>query len=420
MGSATIMQLSQAVLDELQRLGYAVQTIAVYRGLYARLLRFAEANGTEQYSEEICQRWLKESMEIDATRVVTGTDPVYRRENYQPIRVCQCLTEWHLHGCLPLKKQGKLAALPVPRGFRNAYDSYVEFCHDSGYSQRGVYTRLNRIKRMLLFLDQHGVSDLKAITAREISAFLKSQIELDSRTVATMLVACRAFFRHLKRTGLTDDELAEKLPKIKANRQFRLPRVWRREDVLAVLNSIDRGSPVGKRDYAILLLITRYGLRSLDVRTLKLSSLRWNENLIEIVQSKTGEPLRLPLLQDVGWAIIDYLRNGRPPSPLPEVFLTSTVPFRPFGVHSCGLNAILAKRVRQAGVAFPRDVPKGVHALRHTLASLMLAQGVELPVISAVLGHLSSESTGVYLHTDIEALRQCALDPEEVLSHERQ
>ena len=420
MGSDTIMQLSQAVLGELQRLGYAAETIVLYRRMYARLLRFAEANGTQQYSEEICRRWLKESLGIDATGAVTGSDPVNRRRNYHPVRVCQCLAEWQLHGCLALKKQGKLAALPVPHGFSAAYESYVTFCHDAGYSQQGVYTRLNHIKRMLLFFDQHGVSDLKAINAQEISAFLKSQIELSSRTVATMLVACRAFFRHLKCTGLTDDDLVNKLPTIKANRQFRLPRVWPREDVLAVLDSIDRGNPVGKRDYAILLLITRYGLRSLDVRTLKLSSLRWNENRVEIVQSKTGEPLRLPLLQDVGWAIIDYLRNGRPPSPLPEVFLTSTVPFRPFGGHSCGLNAILAKRVRQAGVSFPRDVPKGVHALRHTLASLMLAQGVELPVISAVLGHLSSESTGVYLHTDIEALRQCALDPEEVLNRERQ
>jgi integrase len=230
-----------------------------------------------------------------------------------------------------------------------------------------------------------------------------------------MVGACRGFFRHLHRTGLTPDDLAKKIPTIKANKRFRLPRVWPRENVLALLNSIDRGSPVGKRDYAILLLITRYGLRSLDVRTLKLSSLRWSDNAIEIVQNKTGVPLRLPLLQDVGWALIDYLRNGRPPSPLPEVFLTLSVPFRPFAKRSGGLDAILAKRVRQAGVAVPRDVPKGLHALRHTLASLMLAEGVELPVISSVLGHLSSESTGVYLHTDLEALRRCALDPEEVL-----
>jgi integrase/recombinase XerD len=418
MEGATIRQLSEAVLGELRRVGYAAQTITIYRRLYANLVRLADASGTERHSAELSERWLKESLGIDPTRVVTGTDQVYRHEDYLPIRVCQCLTEWQLHGCLPLKRQGKLAALPVPRPFRRAYDSYVVFCRDAGYSAQGIYTRLNRIKRMLLFFDQHGVSNLKSITARDISAFFKSQIELDSRTVATMLVACRAFFRHLKATGLTEDDLTQKLPTIKGKRQFRLPRMWRREEVLTVLNSIDRGSPVGKRDYAILSLITRYGLRSLDVRRLKLSNLRWNENLIEIVQSKTGVTLALPLLQDVGWALIDYLRNGRPPSPLPEVFLTCTVPIRPFGSRSCGLNAILAKRVRQAGVAFPRNVPKGVHALRHTLASMMLAQGVELPVISSVLGHLSSESTGVYLHTDIAALRECALDPEEVLSRE--
>ena len=389
-------------------------------GAVRQALCFADEKQIQEFSVDVCERWLKESLGIDPALVVWNEDP-YKRENYQPIRVCQCLTEWQLHGCLPLKKQGKLATLPVPRAFRTAYDSYVAFCRDAGYSEQGVYTRLNRIKRMLLFLDQHGVCDLRAITAGDISAFLKSQIELDSRTVATMLVACRAFLHHLKRTGLTENDLAEKLPTIKANRQFRLPRVWRREDVLAVLNSIDRGSPVGKRDYAILLLITRYGLRSLDVRTLKLSRpslerepdrdrTEQDRRAIEVAAAsgcRVGHH-RLPAATD------DLLRR------FPEIFLTCTVPLRAFGVHSCGLNAILAKRVRQAGVEFPRDVPKGVHALRHTLASLMLAQGVELPVISAVLGHLRSESTGVYLHTDIEALRQCALDPEEVLTRERQ
>jgi len=189
MESATIRELSEAVLAELRRLGYAAQTITIYRRLYANLARFAEANGTDKHSVQLCERWLKESFGIDSARVVSRAGQAYRRENYQPIRVCQCLTEWQLHACLPLKKQGKLAALPVPRAFRKAYESYVGYCRDAGYSAQGVYTRLNRIKRMLLFFDQHGVSELKAITARDISAFFKSQIELDSRTVATMLVA---------------------------------------------------------------------------------------------------------------------------------------------------------------------------------------------------------------------------------------
>jgi len=418
MERTTIRELSEAVLVELRRLGYAADSIRMYQALYSKLLNYAEENQIQYHSVDVCQRWLRESLGIDPTRVVTRKEDLYKRENYLPIRVCQCLAEWQLHGCLPLKKQGKLAARELPQPFKEGYESYAAFCRDRGYSERGTYTRLNRIKRMLLFFDQHEVSDLRAISAVDISAFFKSQIELDSRTIATMLTSCRVFFRHLYRMGIIQDDLTDKLPAVKSNRQVRLPRVWRQEDVLSVLNSIDRGNPVGKRDYAILLLITRYGLRSADVKTLKLSSLHWNENLIEIVQNKTGNPLRLPLLRDVGWAIIDYLQNGRPLCTCPEVFLTSTVPIRPFGCNSCGLNAILTKRVREAGVRIPRDPPKGMHALRHTLASVMLANDVELPVISSVLGHLTTEATDTYLHIDVERLRECALDPEEVLPNE--
>lgn len=417
MEKATIRELSEAVLAELQRLGYAPATINTYGRMYRRLVRYADENQIQHHSVDVCNHWLKESFGIDPALVVRKNEDPYKREYYLPIRVCQCLTEWQLHGCLALKKQGKLAARELPRQFKEGYESYAALCREAGYSERGTYTRLNRIKRMLLFFDQHGCSSLQGITGGKISAFFKSQIELDSRTVATMLSSSRVFFRHLYRMGFTSEDLAEKLPAVKANRQFRLPRVWNREDVLKVLNSIDRGNPVGKRDYAILMLITRYGLRSADVKSMKLHDLRWTENVIQIVQNKTGNPLRLPLLHDVGWAVIDYLQNGRPPSEHSEVFLTSTIPIRPFGLHSCGLNAILAKRVRQAGVRIPAEVPKGMHSLRHTLASVMLANDVELPVISSVLGHLTSEATSVYLHIDIARLRDCALDPEEVISH---
>ena len=274
---------------------------------------------------------------------------------------------------------------------------------------------MSRIKRMLLFFDQHGVSGFHSITAEKISGYFRTQIELESRTVATMLSSVRVFFRHLYQQGFIHENLAEQLPAIKGVQKFRIPQVWKQEDVLTILNSIDRGSPIGKRDYALLMLVTRYGLRSSDVKRLKLTDLHWNENVIEIIQSKTRNPLRLPLLQDVGWALIDYLKNGRPPSPHPEVFLTINVPFRPFS-HTTGLAAILTKRIQEAGVRISNDVPKGLHSLRHTLASTMLAKDVPLPVISAVLGHVTSEATGIYLHTDIARLRDCALDLEEVLS----
>lgn len=415
MEQVTIRELSQNVLAELQRLGYAGSTIEFYERMYRKLLRYADESRIRYYSFDVCERWLAESFGIDPSLVVYGQRGPYNKSHYLPIRVCQCLGEWQQHGSLALKKQGKLAAREVPEQFNAGYESYVEYCKDAEYSDRGTYTRLNRIKRMLLFFDSRGVAEFNSLTAAEISAFFATQIELQSRTVATILTCCRVFFRHLYHNSFIADDLSQQLPTVKANRQFKLPRVWRRQDVLAVLNSIDRGNPVGKRDYAILMLITRYGLRSADVKSIKLSSLRWAENTIEIVQNKTRNPLRLPLLRDVGWAIIDYLRNGRPISEHEEVFLTSTVPVRPFGRHSCGLNAILVKRIRYASVKIPATTPKGMHSLRHTLASIMLANDVELPVISSVLGHVTSEATSAYLHTDVARLRECALDPEEVL-----
>lgn len=418
MEKATIIELSEAVIGELERIGYATGTIKSYQRLYQKLLRYTNEKQIYDHSQEVCHCWLRDSFGIDPTLVVRGNEHEYNRNSYLPIRVCQCLTEWQLHGCLPLKRQGKLAALELPQQFKEAYNSYVSYCNEAGYSKSGIYTRLNRIKRMLLFFDQHGVSSIQSITAAKISEFFRSQIELDSRTVANMLTASRVFFRHLYRKGFTQEDLSGKLPVVKANRRYRLPYIWKQEDVLTILNSIDRGSPVGKRDYAIMMLVTRYGLRSADVKSLRLSDLRWNENMIKFEQSKTRKLLKLPLLRDVGWAIIDYLQNGRPHSEYPEVFLTCTVPIRPFGQNSCALNAILTKRVRQAGVRISREIPKGMHSLRHTLASKMLANDVELPVISSVLGHVTSEATSVYLHTDIVRLRECALDPEEVLSNE--
>ena len=270
---------------------------------------------------------------------------------------------------------------------------------------------------MLLCFGNNGLQDINKLTAADISAFLKTQIELESRTVAAMLTSIRVFFRHLYQTGITQIDYTTKVPTIKANRQFKLPRAWNKKDVLTILDSIDRGNPVGKRDHALLLLITRYGLRSADVKDLLLSNLRWDTNTIEIVQSKTKNPLRLPLMKDVGWAIIDYLKHGRPVSDSPYVFLRSTVPFRSFGANSCALNAILTKYIRAAGVRIPREVPKGVHSLRHTLASTMLSNDVPLPVISSVLGHVTTKATSIYLHIDIERLKECALDPEELLTY---
>jgi integrase len=155
-------------------------------------------------------------------------------------------------------------------------------------------------------------------------------------------------------------------------------------------------------------------MRSGDIRDLRLDDLDWERARIRIIQSKTGTPLELPLPSDVGDALIDYLRHGRPVTVRREIFLRNHAPFEPFGPDN-NLYSIITDYRRKAGIKLPRLNSSGLHSLRHTLASRLLEAGTPLDTIAGVMGHLSLDTTRLYTRINVEALRQAALDPEEVL-----
>ena len=177
---------------------------------------------------------------------------------------------------------------------------------------------------------------------------------------------------------------------------------------------IDRQSATGKRDYAMILMTARLGLRISDLRQLELGDLDWRAKTLTIVQRKTGRPLSLPLLDDVGWAIIDYVRHGRPETACAKVFIKHRHPFGAFGCSS-SVAGRLSRYAARAGIGFPPGQACGMHSLRGALAVAMIGNGAPMPVISAVLGHASSDTTqAYYLRFDVERLRCCALDVEDV------
>ena len=203
------------------------------------------------------------------------------------------------------------------------------------------------------------------------------------------------------------------MPKVRVGRNERIPSVWKGEDVDALLAAVDRSSPPGKRDYAILLLAARLGIRASDIRSLRFEHLLWDQARIEMTQTKTGEPLSLPLSEEIGHALIDYLRHGRPSSHHREIFLRANAPFEPFG-HDNNLYHVITKYRRRANIDLPARSRCGLHSLRHTVASRLLLAGTPLETISGIMGHLSMETTRIYTKIDVEALRSVAIDLEEV------
>ena len=191
-------------------------------------------------------------------------------------------------------------------------------------------------EKFLSFLESQGIRHTTDITARHTSDSINTLMGYSYKTVELQLCGLRSFLRYLTENGLHPQELSQAIPALKARKQNRIPSVWTKDNVTKLLKAIDQGNPAGKRDYAIILLVTRLGLRTIDIKQLKLSDLHWRDNRIELTQSKTATPLTLP----------------------------------------------------------------------------------PLPLISDILGHVSTDSTAVYLKVDIDRLRECALNPEVGWPHE--
>jgi integrase len=192
-----------------------------------------------------------------------------------------------------------------------------------------------------------------------------------------------------------------------------VPRGWSEAQAQEILEAVECRSPVGLRDYAILLLLYTFGVRSGQVRALRLDDIHWSDNRIRFRAMKNGKDVWLPLTEAVGEALLGYLQQGRPVCACPQVFLTARAPYRPLR-RSGNVAQIVRLYVHKAGIDAPR---RGAHAFRHGFATRMLRQGHSLKAIADVLGHRRLSTTFLYTKVDFDRLEEVALAwPEETPS----
>jgi integrase len=215
-----------------------------------------------------------------------------------------------------------------------------------------------------------------------------------------MTSALRSFLRYASFRGDVALDLAASVPVVPNWSMPAIPRAITPDQTRQLLASIDRRSAVGRRDYAILLLLARLGLRSGEVALLELEDIDWTEGSLT-VRSNSGVFNELPLLRDVGGAIAAYLRHGRPPSACRQVFLRSRAPITRFRSASA-VGSVVRRSIQRAGIDSPT---MGAHQFRHGLASEMLCRGASLGEIGELLGHRHTQTTKIYTKVDIKALR---------------
>jgi integrase/recombinase XerD len=233
-------------------------------------------------------------------------------------------------------KHQQILTKPYYVAMSNRFKSY---CEAKNYSKVTVDHYVKQSARFMDYLVSQGVKNCKAITLLLIHAYIKTLAGYTYKTVEQNICSMRAFFRFLLEGGEVKTDFAAKTPMIQARKQTRIPSVWTKDELKKLISAIDRGSPKGKRDYAIILLACCLGMRCTDIKNLQMEHFHWAEKKLIFIQSKTKTSLVLPLTSEVGWAVIDYLKYGRPKIESPYLFVKHMAPFGPFaeGDHLCQL-----------------------------------------------------------------------------------
>jgi integrase/recombinase XerD len=252
------------------------------------------------------------------------------------------------------------------------------------------------------FLDELPSGGLTGLSAGEVTAAVLAKAGSGISVSTTQYFVCglRAFLRFCFVEGLLEADLSQAALAVTGRRRSSLPKGISRADAQALLGACDRRSALGRRDYAVIVLLLRLGLRRGEVARLTLDDIDWRTGDL-VVHGKGGRQDRLPLPADVGEAIAAYLRRGRPASDRREVFLRGRVPYAPV---ACGtVSSTVRRACRRAGIP-----EVGSHRLRHTAACEMVAAHVPLVQIGQVLRHRSLQSTAIYARVDVDQLRSLA------------
>lgn len=379
--------LGEHIIAEMERLQYAPLTIKGFHREVLRLAEYAEKiGGTEFFNEELGARYLRETIgfPFETPHPLTSVEGA-------KIRCVRRIGEYQLYGAVLRNRSAKARSLKNwELGDEKIIAAYIDAVQTADNSEATKKLRIYHIRQFYEFLASRKINGVQNISAQIISDYALS-LQGDSPVYTKhRLATLRFYFRFLWQSNILESDWSRAVPKVIAPQNLNIPALWEQSDLDRLLQGIDRGNPTGKRNYAIILLVVQLGLRVSDVANLRLDSLKWERREIQLIQHKTGKRVTQPLLDDVGWAIIDYIKYGRPKIDSPFVFLTVNAPYTQMLPASVGC-ILDRQRVRFC-----------VHCLQR-----WTKQGYDpttlLPRLTAYLGHNDFSATEQYLRMTAEA-----------------
>lgn len=402
--------ITERLKQLLQENNYSPVTIRFYEREWSKIQTFLEETyGSTEYNMERGLEYLEKQYGF----IKKCNDGTFSQQRVQLLRVVHMLEDYRLHQVLTRRYYASKNPIILNTYYLNIFTDYKNSLVSTKLSKATVEHYKKISKTFIDYLQQRKVESIKDVTIDVCNSYLKTLAGFSFKTIEQQVCGIRHFFRFLYSSNLIINDYAEKIHMPTVSKNAKIPSTWKLDELKAILSVIDRNSPIGKRDYAMILLACVLGLRVGDIKLLRFENFNWEAKQISIIQHKTQKPLSLPIPDSVGWAIIDYIKNGRPQYYETDyIFLKHMPPFDPIGDDN-HMHQQLVKYMRKAGISQYRKRRSGFHSLRHSAGSILLEMEVPLPIITNILGHSDSNVTAIYLKTDLQKLAECILSPED-------
>jgi integrase/recombinase XerD len=284
-----LVELLHNLEQELLKLGYTKGSMQFYRRQWQILIQFAKQQDEKYYSESLGMAFVKKHYQIIEKDFNRGL----LRSEVQKLRVVRMIGDFQLHHTV-LRRYYKHKEILTQSYYVAISDRFKSYCGTKNYSKVTIDHYVKQSARFMDYLASQNIKDCKTITLKIIHAYIKTLAGYTYKTVEQNICSMRAFFRFLLEVGEVSTDFAARTPMVQARKQTRIPSVWTKDELKKLISAIDKGSPKGKRDYAIILLACCLGMRCTDIKNLKMEDFHWAEKKITFTQSKTKTPLTLP------------------------------------------------------------------------------------------------------------------------------
>ncbi|HRN00462.1 MAG TPA: tyrosine-type recombinase/integrase [Aliarcobacter cryaerophilus] len=398
-----ISDLIQKTYAELEKFQYSTRVLRKFKYSFILFEQYALKNDVKYYNEKLALAFLEEYCEIFSN---SDTKRVVYQERRKAI---SRLDEYSKYGYVSSKKQLSRKKYIFYGCLEKSIQKYIDLKTQSLSNARiqGIKLYLEGFSLYISKIDD--IKNEKDLSIKHIIKYIEIiSLNHTNHTLYASVICIRAYVLFLEDNKFISNKLSYQIPKIQKRRACNYPSAFTKEQANELLKSITNNTARERRDYAMLLLAARLGLRASDITNLKFSSINWEKNEINLVQQKTNVSVKLPLLKDVGEAIINYVQNGRPNVKDAYVFIRENRPY--IKLSGSSLHMIVDGYLKRAKIKIPAGQKHGPHALRHSLATLLLENNIPISTIKEILAHKSSETTKIYLKVAEKQLLQCALE----------